>query len=170
MARSTTTIAKNFGSGGSGMFPGAGGQSAVGKLLGEIQAAVNETGPIARLGSDAAAGTASAERLLYRSRGKGTVAAIRLLAEAAVTGHATNNATVTVRRRDADGSNAVTVLAYTTTVANALTAWVAKSVTSGLTNTALTAGQMLTVEITKGGTGVQLPGVMLEADITAAAA
>lgn len=168
MARSATVIKKDFGSGGRGISPGAGGQSELAKLLVELQAAVNETGPQARIGADAAANTASAERVIYRSRGKGTVTALFVTPDAAVAASGTDNATVTVRRRNADGSGAVTVAAFTTTTGNGLSQWVKKNL-GALSNTGLTAGQLLTVQITKTGNGVQLPGLLLEADITAAA-
>lgn len=168
MARSTTTIAKDLGSGGRGLLPSGGGKTNLQTVLAELQAAVNETSPQTRLGADAAANTATAERVFYRSRGKGTVTAVRVVADGAVAGHAADNATITVRRRNADGTNAVTVVAYTTTVPNTLAAWVAKSL-GALSNITLTAGQLLTVEVTKAGNGVQLPGLLLEADVSASA-
>lgn len=167
MARSTTVIKKDFGSGGRGITPSGSGRSGLAKLLGEVQSAVNETGPRERLGPDAAAGTATAERVIYCSRGKGTVTAVFVTPDAAAAADVTNNATITVRRRNADGSGAATVVAFTTTTGNGLVQWVKKSLGT-LGNTALTAGQLLTVQITKAGTGVQLPGLLLEADITAA--
>lgn len=110
---------------------------------------------------DAAAGTATAETIVFVATGPITFRNIGFMPSAALTADNTNNATITVRRRAADGTGAATVVAITTNVASGnWTQWVRKSF-GALANNSLTAGQMLTIEITKAGTGVAVPAGLL---------
>lgn len=167
MSSSTTSIAKNFGSG--GLTPTGANANKLRTLLSELQGAVGDTGSSTRRLADAAAGTATAESTFYRARTAGRVTDVRITADLALAGDNTNNATITIRRRNADGSNAVVVATLTTNVANPLVAFLAKSF-GALTNTTLAAGQLLTFQVTKTGTGAALPSMLLEADIAAVAA
>jgi len=110
-----------------------------------------------KLAADAMASTASADTTLpwCRVAYAGKVVAVKITSSAALTGDPTNNAVITVSKRDAAGANLTTVAAITTTVS-----WVAGAdVTLALTaaNIFVVAGGTLSVAITKGGAGVVVP-------------
>ncbi len=140
-------------------------------LLRAMQAGLSDTGQRwTKSAVDAAAATATPESIFFVARGKGTVTAIRFVPNALLTADNTNFATVTVRRRNADGSGAVTVASYVTNVAGgSLVAFTPKALTLSGTaaNLAYTAGQMLTVEITKAAAGVAVPQGVLVVDASA---
>lgn len=107
--------------------------------------------------ADAMASTATAEAATpwIRNHTVGLVRAIRVHPTAALTGDPTNNATITVSKRDAAGANLTTLGTLTTTAS-----WVAgTSVSFTLTaaNLAVVAGGGFTMSIAKGGTGVVVP-------------
>ncbi len=117
--------------------------------------------------ADGAAATATAEHAFYRASCAMTVKAVRYVPDAALTADNTNDATITVQRRNSDGTGAVTVAAITTNIASGnWVQWVAKALTLTAANAALAAGQILTVSIAKGGTGVVVPAGQLVIDYT----
>lgn len=79
-------------------------------------------------------------------------------------------ATITVRRRDADGSNPVVVASATTQTAGSggTGDWTAFGVVSlgPLSNASVSDGQKLTVEVTKAGLGVVVPVLTLQVEYT----
>jgi hypothetical protein len=171
MSTSATVVKTTFGSGGAfNAAPTSPGSLT--RLLREMQAAVNDTGVDYRKAADALAADVTAETVIYRARAAGTVAAGRLLTGATLTAHAANYATVTIKRRDADGTNAVTVATYVSDIAGGTaTAWVAKALTLSGTaaNLTLTAGQFLTLTIAKAASGVVVPASLLQVDVAATA-
>lgn len=122
--------------------------------------------------ADAAASTATAETAFFAmspatrtqvafSPSLLVIEAVDFLPSAALTADATNNATLTVRRRNADGSGAATVASITTNIASGnWTAFVSKALTLGAALT-LEAQQILTLQITKAGSGVAVPAGVL---------
>jgi hypothetical protein len=119
--------------------------------------------------ADGAAATATAEHSFLRAASKLTVKAVRYVPDAALTADNTNFATITVRVRNSDGTNALTVAAVTTAITGSgnWAQWVA--VNLPLTNVSLTAGQILTVQIAKAGSGVVIPAGALVVDYVLAA-
>lgn len=108
----------------------------------------------------ATAGTAVTETVIGSAVDAGKVTYINITAPIAVTGHATNNATITVSKRTAAGS-AVIIGTYTTTLVspvNTMVAFVPRPVTLATTAgyTSLAAGDVVTVLISKGSSGVAL--------------
>lgn len=109
--------------------------------------------------ADGAANTATAEKPFgARINAYRNVSAIFLTPAAALTGHASDNAVITVRVRDGAGGAAATVAQLTTTAS--WTAFVPVSLGT-ITNGALSPGNVLTVEIAKGGSGVAVPASQL---------
>jgi hypothetical protein len=118
--------------------------------------------------ADGAASTTTAETAFYVHQGDtGKVAAVRLIPSGAATADATTYATITVRKRNGQGGAASTIGTLLTNVAGG--SWVAFTTKSftGLTNTALVNGDVLTYEVSKASTGVQLPASRLIVDISA---
>lgn len=110
-----------------------------------------------RPAADAAASTATAETPFFAAAAALTIKSIDILPGAALTADATDNATITIRRRNADGTSAASVAALTTNVAGgSWTQWVSKSMGT-ISNGTLSAGQILTLQITKAGSGVAIP-------------
>lgn len=108
--------------------------------------------------ADAMASTATTETPCFKARVALDIIEISVLPGAGLTADNANNAVITVQRRNADGTGAVTVATMTTNVASGnWTAWVSKLLTLTAANVRLTAGQILTINITKGGTGVVVP-------------
>lgn len=107
---------------------------------------------------DSAAGTATAEQVVFSANVRGAVTGITIQPAGALTADGTNNATFTFARRNADGTGKATIVSVATT-ATGTGSWTAFDdiVLSGLSNTALTPGQKVTLEITKAGTGVVVP-------------
>ncbi len=106
--------------------------------------------------ADGAAGTATTESILGAVTAPGVVTAVRILPAAALTADNTNNAVITIAYRRAAGA-AQTIATFTTNVAAGnWVAWTA-IVAASLTNTSLQKGDMLTIAIAKGGTGVIVP-------------
>lgn len=112
--------------------------------------------------ADGAAATATAEVIFYRATVPVRVNSLKVLPSAALTGDATNNATLAVKKRDGVGGSASTVASLTTTAS-----WV-QFVTVDMgtpANNVLAAGDVLSVTISKGGTGVAVPVSAIEAEI-----
>lgn len=110
-----------------------------------------------KVAADGAASTATAETPIFTAAFPTVLKSITIVPGAALTADNTNNAVITFARRDAGGSNKVTIGTLTTNVASGnWVAWTDK-VLASLANTTLTAGQHVTMEITKGGTGVAVP-------------
>jgi hypothetical protein len=116
--------------------------------------------------ADGAAATATTEHTFMRAPSAVQIVAVRYIPDAALTADASNNATITIKRRNADGTNAVTVAAVTTSVAGSgsWTQWVAVALTLTAANTSMAPGQFLTIAITKAGTGVVVPAGSLQID------
>lgn len=115
---------------------------------------------------DALATDTVSERAFYRARGAETLFAIYYIPRAAQAGDDTNNFTITIRKRDGSGGAAVTVVAYTNNVASGGMAAFDPKDLGALANTAMAADNILTFELTKGGTGQMLTAGTLIVDIT----
>ncbi len=110
-----------------------------------------------KVAADGAAGTATSETAFNRVSRTGTIVGAWYAPSAALTGDATNNATLTLAKRDGAGGGSSSVAAITTTaVAGNWTAFVPVSLGT-LSNTSVAAGNVLTFAISKGGTGVVVP-------------
>lgn len=106
------------------------------------------------------AGTAVTESVIDHLRRPGLVKSITLTAPIAVTADNTNNATITVAKRTGSGAaQTIATIATSTTGTNNLVAFVPFTIPASAftaANTQLAAGDVLTVAIGKGGTGVAL--------------
>lgn len=117
---------------------------------------------------DGSAAAATAEHVIFRAKQACTIQSAHYIPDAALTADNTNFATITVKRRNADGTGAVTVASIATTIAapgsgNWLQ-WVAVTLALTAANIKLTAGQILTVAITKASAGVAVqPGQLIVA-------
>ena len=120
--------------------------------------------------ADSLATTATSERVVFTAPENVTITDVIVEPAAAVTASDTNYATITVSRRDSNGSNQVTVVSETTQTAGSggSGSWTAFSGVSlgSLSNTALTAGQKVTIAITKSGVGVSLPILSVHIEYT----
>lgn len=107
---------------------------------------------------DAAAGTATAETILFRVPSACSLVSFQYVPKGALTGHDTNNAVITIRRRPASGPGTpATIVARTTNVANGnWVAWTAVDFGT-LANSTLNAGDIITMQIEKAASGVQIP-------------
>ncbi len=170
MATSTITIPEELGVGGAYLAPGGTtGVPALKTILEELQAAANAAARFApphwqKDAADSAAGTTTAELAFYRADVDTTLLTAYLSFDAAVTGHDTNNASIVLRKRDADGTNAVDIATFTTDVASGGFDARAPKTMGTLTAGTMLAGQVLTLEITKLNSGVQLPKGFLHID------
>lgn len=110
-----------------------------------------------KVAADGAASTATTETAFNRVSRTGTIVGAWYAPSAALTGDASNNATLTLAKRDGAGGGSSSVAAITTTaVAGNWTAFVPVSLGT-LSNTSVAAGNVLTFAISKGGTGVVVP-------------
>lgn len=119
--------------------------------------------------ADTAAGTLTAEHAFYRAASAMTIKAVRYVPDAALTASDTVYATITVDRRNADGTNPVQVAQVLTKVTGGSgnwTQWVAVALTLTGANVGLAAGQILTVSIAKASTGTIVPAGQLVIDYT----
>jgi len=120
--------------------------------------------------ADALGVTTVTERVVFTAPEDLTITDAFLEPAATLTASDTNYATVVVARRDAAGGNRVTVASKSTqSVGSGGTGnWSAFGTLSlgSLSNTALTAGQKLTVEITKTGIGVSVPVLIVQIEYT----
>lgn len=111
--------------------------------------------------SDAAAGTATAERIVRRPRWHGTVTSVTYCG-AAVAADNTDYVTITVAKRDGAGGGATTIATYDSRAANegAATAFVPKAFTLSVVAGAvdLLESDEVLITVAKGGSGKQLTG------------
>jgi hypothetical protein len=114
--------------------------------------------------ADASGLTATPERVVFTAPENITITDVFVEPAAVVTASDLNFAAITIARRDASGGGKVTI-ATRTTQTTGTGNWSAFSPVSlgSLSNTALSGGQKVTVEITKpGGVGVVLPILTLQ--------
>lgn len=118
-----------------------------------------------KTGADGAAATATAETTVGRVGSAFQLGAVHIVPGAALTADPTNNATITVFKRTAGGAaTAVAVGVTAASGANATgswTAWVSVPMTL-VSGAFVSAGDVLTVSITKGGSGVVVPQGTIE--------
>lgn len=79
-----------------------------------------------------------------------------------IVGHASNNATLTVSKRDGAGGTAVPIASYQSTASNDATQWVPKALTIVAADALLPAGTLLTFKIAKASSGVVVPAGELD--------
>jgi hypothetical protein len=110
---------------------------------------------------DGSASAATAEHTIFRAASDMTLNAVRYVPDAALTADNTNYATITVKRRNADGTGAVTLASVTTQITGSgnWSQWVAVNIP--VVNASVSAGQIVTVGIAKAGTGVAVPAGQL---------
>lgn len=113
--------------------------------------------------ADALAADATAERgvgyIDSGDDGEGLVDLV-IVPTAALTAHDTNNATITIRKKDSAGGSSTSVATITTTVASG--SWVAFApkamvLTATAADLRIAAGSSISVQITKNGAGVVVP-------------
>ena len=115
--------------------------------------------------ADSAAGDASAEHIFFKARHNMTITTIIFMPDAALTADDTNFATLTVYRRDDDGTNQVIVSSADTTTSDTGSWPIFEPVDLGaLTTTTVATDELLTFEITKSGTGVIVPSGTLQVE------
>lgn len=128
----------------------------------QLAGAFNLTEEWDKAAADGAAGTATGEHFIMRAASALTVKAVYFVPDAAVTANDTNYFTVTVSRRNADNTGQVTTASINAALTVApfsgnWTSFVAVPLTLTTANLALLPGQILTVQITKTGTGLVCP-------------
>ena len=120
--------------------------------------------------ADGVGTTATTERVVFTAPENITITDVFIEPAAAVAASDTNYATITVSRRDATGGNRVTVASRTTQTAGSggTGSWTLFSTVSLGTpsNTSISEGRKLTVEVTKTGLGVSLPVLVLQIEYT----
>jgi hypothetical protein len=120
--------------------------------------------------AEAAALTATSERAVFTAPEAVTITGILIEPAASLTADDTNYATITVARRDATGGNKATVRSLTTQTSGTGGSgnWTAFSTISvgSFSNTSLSAGQKITIEISKTGLGVAVPVVAVQVQYT----
>ncbi len=109
--------------------------------------------------SSTTAATASAPAAV---RFDGQVKQAFLSAPVAITADATNNATITVKAYPAAGVTGVTIATYITTTAVTAFARTAMTLATTGANLALVAGSNISIEVSKGGTGITLPPIAVQ--------
>lgn len=107
-----------------------------------------------KVAADGAASTATAETAFNRVSRTGTIVGAWYVPSAALTGDPTNNATLALAKRDGAGGASSPVASLTTTAS--WTAFVPVSLGT-LSNASVAAGNVLSLAISKGGTGVVVP-------------
>jgi hypothetical protein len=114
--------------------------------------------------------SATAEQVIFTAPQDVTITDVFIQPAAALTANDTNYATMTVSRRNATGGGQVTVALETTQTAGTggTGNWTAFSAVSlgTLSNTALAAGQKLTITVAKNLTGVALPILSVQIEYT----
>lgn len=120
--------------------------------------------------ADGVAAAATLERVVFTAPENITITDVFIEPAAAVVASDTNYATITVSRRTTTGANRATVASKTTQTAAAggTGSWALLSTVSlgTLSNTGVSEGSKLTIEITKTGLGVDLPVLMLQIEYT----
>ncbi len=116
--------------------------------------------------ADSLGSTATTERVVFTAPENITITDVFVEPAAAVTASDTAYATIVVSRRDVTGVGKVTVASRTTQTSGlgGTGSWTAFSTVSlgSLSNTSLTEGQKLTIEVTKTGLGVSLPILIVQ--------
>ena len=117
--------------------------------------------------ADAAAGDATAEIPVFQPPDAVTITGAFYLPAAALTSNDTNYATLIVYKRGIDGSAPISIASQTTKTTGSGN-WVAfDGVSLGtLSNTGVSAGQIVTFEITKASSGVVVPRGILQIEMT----
>lgn len=117
--------------------------------------------------ADAAANTALAEHVIFTAHGKSIkILAAKIESDGALTADNTNNAVITVKQGDGAGGARSTVATLTTNVASGnWVAFTAKDL-GAITNPTVPADGIITVTVTKGGAGVQMPAFRLSLSVT----
>ena len=114
--------------------------------------------------------TTTPERVVFTAPENVTITDVFAEPAAGLTASDTNYATILISRRGATGSNEVTVASATTRTAGSggTGTWNAFETVSlaSLSNTSLTEGQKLTIELTKTGLGVVLPVMAVQIEYT----
>lgn len=110
--------------------------------------------------ADGAANTTTAENSLGAVFESGTLVDAYVIPDAALTADDTNNAVITISKRDSAGANKTTIATITTNVASGNWVQFARKALT-LSNVTIAAGSSFTYEIAKGGTGVQLPALRI---------
>jgi hypothetical protein len=114
--------------------------------------------------------TATSERVVFTAPENVTITDVFVEPAAGLTASDTDFATILVSRRDATGSNEVTVVSATTRTAGSggTGDWDPFGAISlgSLSNTSLTEGQKLTIELTKSGLGVVVPVLAVQVEYT----
>jgi hypothetical protein len=120
--------------------------------------------------ADGLGSTATTERVVFTAPENITITDVFIEPAAALTASDTNYATITISRRDATGGNSVTVASETTQTAGSggTGSWTLfSSVSLGTpSNTSISEGKKLTIEITKTGLGVALPVLVVQIEYT----
>jgi hypothetical protein len=113
-------------------------------------------------------GTApTTERVVFTAPADLTITEVLIEPAATLTANATNHATIIVSRRDADGSDRTTIDSVTTQPAGTGN-WTAFGTISlgGVTTASVSAGQKVSIEITKSGVGVVVPVMAIQVEYT----
>lgn len=115
--------------------------------------------------ADGAAANATAEHVIYVASGREQILNIKIMPDAALVADNANFATIVIKKRDGLGGAPVTVATIQTTIAAGTGNWSAfQAIDFGvLVGGQLAAGSLLTVTITKSGTGVVVPASKLYA-------
>jgi hypothetical protein len=120
--------------------------------------------------ADSLAATATTERVAFTAPENITITDVFVEPAVALTASDTAYATIVVSRRDATGGGKVTVASRATQTSGSggTGNWTAFSTVSlgSLSNTTLTEGQKLTIEVTKTGLGVVLPILIVQIEYT----
>jgi hypothetical protein len=117
--------------------------------------------------ADASALATTSERVVFTAPEGVTITGLFLEPAAALTASDTNYGTITITRRNANGTGQVTAATLTTQTGGSGN-WTAFSAVSlgSLSNATLTAGQKLTIAIAKTGLGVSIPIATLQIEYT----
>jgi hypothetical protein len=112
--------------------------------------------------ADGAAGDATTEFVFWRAPSACIITSAYLASTAGITGHADNHATIALAKRDGAGGGSTCVATFTTDTdvvgQGTVTALVPIAFANqALANRTLAAGNILTLAIAKGGTGVVIP-------------
>lgn len=108
--------------------------------------------------ADGSAGAATSELAIFRAAGPETVSKVYFVPSANLTADNSNYATLAIAKRDGAGGGSSSVASKTTQVTGSgnLTAFVPLDLGT-VSNASMTAGNVLTVAISKTGTGVVVP-------------
>jgi len=114
--------------------------------------------------ADAMAADATAATYFYRAKRALEVLTVYIIPTATLTGHASNNATIVINKHDGAGGAATIVATITTTASWAAGTPVALTVSTTAGVALLTAGQVLSFQISKNASGVVVPAHVIQVD------